>query len=172
MIDKLERASKEETTKIILKEKIKNKIKQLNLETEINADEFFLNRINAGRREGAVEVPIISKLWLKWQEERSWGDFRIKPLKKNQFPVAMEDISYIKDEGLLLRNFEAALSIGLLKAYLVLLRKRDKHLDAEDLKGIMARVQAMYDLFKDVKPEFAKIRVDEYFKYGTIKNIS
>ena len=163
LIVEIIKGAQEQEVLSILKEKLNKKIKQLNLFEDINVDEFFLKRINTGRREKAVEVLIISKIWLKWKEEISWRNSQVSPLEENQFPVAMEDMSYVGDETVLLRNFEAALSIGILKAQLVILKKQDKIIEQKDLKDIMSRLQAMYDVFKEFKPEFSKIIVDEYF---------
>jgi hypothetical protein len=129
----------------------------------LNIDEFFRVRINRGRRKGAIEIPIISKVWLKWQEEIKVIDPGRQVLENNQFPVAMEDISLIKDKGLLLRNFETALTVGLLKARLAMIKKEDTKIDKESLSDIIFRLQGVYDLFADIKTEFEQMTIDERF---------
>ncbi|MCK4852330.1 MAG: hypothetical protein KAS86_04370 [Candidatus Omnitrophica bacterium] len=106
-------------------------------------------RINAGRRDNAVEIPIISKACLERIREM---DMELAP---NQYPVAMDGRVADREGEVLLRNFEAAFTIGLAKACLVVARRRDHEKSGQEkelplLKSkLVERLQNLYGVFRE-----------------------
>jgi hypothetical protein len=91
-----------------------------------------------------VEIPIVTERWLRWV--RSNG----LKLEANQYPVAMKSGNEEKGRSAL-RNFEAALVLGLMKAGLVIAKRKDEETgdDAEKelpkiKKRIMSKINGLY----------------------------
>ncbi|MFH1665870.1 MAG: hypothetical protein ABIA77_06980 [Candidatus Omnitrophota bacterium] len=128
-----------------------------NLDKEISG--LIDNRIKINRskpEDKPVEIYITSKELLEWMRDANI------PLKNNQYPVAMEGLT-TTGEGVALRNFEAALVIGLSKAALVLARDRVREgipgaeEDFEDLKeNILIKLN---DLYKAIRKG---VQITEY----------
>ncbi len=83
------------------------------------ADEFIGTRVNAPRREGAIEVLIVSKSRLEYIASQG------KEIKNNQYPVALEGLSKNDNGEMAVRPFEAALAIGLAQAALIIAWKHE-----------------------------------------------
>lgn len=144
LLSDIENAPSEIEALAALKEAIKEKA--IFYEKDIDIDEIFATRVNSIKRENTIEVPILSAEWLKWMREKALR------LKEDQYPVALEGLTSVKDEGALLRNFDAALTIGLAKASLVIAKKRDeergKSEELPELAGkLLPRLQKLYDIF-------------------------
>jgi SAM-dependent methyltransferase/tRNA(Arg) A34 adenosine deaminase TadA/GNAT superfamily N-acetyltransferase len=110
----------------------------------------LMERVNVKRRENAIEIPILSKRLLEWKR-----DSKIE-LEANQYPVALEGITTVNDQEVVLRNFEAALSIGLSKAALAIARKRDSEKTEDEekelpilRKKILDKIQKLYAVFRE-----------------------
>jgi hypothetical protein len=109
-----------------------------------------MGRVRGERRRDAIEIEIMQKRYLEWKMENSEG------LSPNQYPVALEGFTTINDKEVALRNFEAALVIGLSKASLVIARMRDEEKadgEAKELpelrKKILERLQKLYSVFRE-----------------------
>ena len=147
---KKEDSLNETETIIMLKNIIREKSAFFNL--DIGIDEFIEKHINSERRDEAVEIVITSKDLLRKAREED-----IK-LEQNQYPVALDD-GVRKGDNIALRNFEAALTIGLAKAALVLAKRRDENTNSKNKKELPKlrkelcnRLQSLYSVFrKDVK---------------------
>jgi len=139
---------------IMLKKQIRAKAAQCGMNVDV--ERLFEERINAGRRDNAVEIPIISKAYLEWLRA---GEKKGRGLKENQYPVAMEGPTWVKEEGAALRNFDAALTIGLSKAALVMAKRRDGQKEEDEekelprlRKELCEKLQGLYGIFRaDVK---------------------
>ncbi len=115
-----------------------------------DAGEFFEKRINSSEiRENVIEIPIINKAFLEWARDNDVA------LKENQYPVALYGFNNIEDRGVVLRNFEAALTIGLSKAALVIAKRRDAEKgegDEKELPGLKKelreKLQRLYGVFR------------------------
>ena len=132
----------------MLEKQLRAKARQLGLSPDVR--KFMRERVNAERRSGAVEVPIFSKAWFEWARE---NDVEIKP---DQYPVTMEGNMSGGDNAVLLRNFEAALTVGLSKAALVIAQRRDsgkKENEEKELpplrKEILKRLQELYNVLRE-----------------------
>ncbi|RKY40578.1 MAG: hypothetical protein DRP85_08320 [Candidatus Makaraimicrobium thalassicum] len=123
----------------LLTEEIKTKALQLDMYGYIG--ELTGKRINAGRRENAIEIPLISKALLERARDGKTG------LMPNQYPVALEGFTADGDGSVLLRNFEAALTIGLAKAALVAAQRRDELPQLR--KALCGKLQNLYDVFME-----------------------
>ncbi|MEA3489347.1 MAG: hypothetical protein U9R44_03270 [Candidatus Omnitrophota bacterium] len=148
LIEEADNAAAEQDAVSLLREKIKAKALLFRLSG--NIDELVEKRINAARRENAVEVSIISKAYLEWAREE---DIKLAP---NQYPVALDGITAIKDKGVLLRNFEAALTVGLAKAALAIAKRRDAGKSDEEekelpplKKRLLERLKKLYGVFRE-----------------------
>ncbi|MFC1548485.1 protein kinase [Candidatus Omnitrophota bacterium] len=89
-------------------------------------------RSSAKKGQEPIEIPIISKAFLEWASD---NDVELTP---NQYPVAMEELTLNEQDIVPLRNMEAALSIGLSKALLVMTRRKirqEKESEAEKAPG-------------------------------------
>ncbi|MGB2651530.1 MAG: methyltransferase domain-containing protein [Candidatus Omnitrophota bacterium] len=113
-------------------------------------DKGLMARVNAGRRKNAIELPILSKRLLEWKR-----DSEIE-LEANQYPVALEGLTTVNDQEVVLRNFEAALSIGLSKAALAIAKKRDSEKTEDEekelpiiRKKILDKMQKLYAVFRE-----------------------
>lgn len=129
------------------------KTKAVCLDMPQGVEEFIKRRVNAPRRDGAVEIAIMSKKRL--QLLRSTGE----GIKANQYPVALAGISCDASGKIALRHFESALTIGLAEAALVFASKRAEAgesgavLAKEELKKkMLEKLQKVYSVFReDVK---------------------
>jgi len=129
-----------------LKDEIRSRSTAFGLDLDVEG--FLRERINRPRREGAVEVQILSKEWLVWARKEKLE------LKDNQYPVALDGLTSIKDQGLCLRNFEAAMAIGLSKAALAIAKRRDEQKAEDEEKElpklreeILSKMQKLYSVF-------------------------
>jgi hypothetical protein len=122
------------------------------IKDRIDIDSLISKRINQPQREDAIAVPIVSELWLKWIRGLFQGSkININDALKNNYPIAVEELT-LTDKGIALRNFAAALNIGLAKAYLAMLvkSKDDKYSHFRDRVG--RKIDLLYaDLRKDVE---------------------
>jgi len=109
--------------------------------------ELYASRVKGQKRPEAIEIPIVSRTWLDWLDKTGVG------LASNQYPVAMDGTTMQKDNKTVLRNFEAALTIGLAKAALIIAKKKDKgqkELEEKELSVLITdlmllpRLQALY----------------------------
>ena len=117
-----------------LETEIKDRAKGLGL--GVNVEDIMKSRINAGRREGAVEVPITSEARLKGLSPEL--------LKDNQYPVAMKGLT-CSGGGIALRNFDAALTVGLTTAALVIAERKGE-LDEVLANGrLLKKLKELYD---------------------------
>ena len=121
-----------------LKATIEEKALSIGLEREVK--DVIKARINAGRRQGAVEVPIISKAWLEWLRRTK---VKGSELKENQYPIALEGFTLV-GEDVALRNFEAALTIGLTKAALVIARDKGELSEVIAEGKLLDRLNELY----------------------------
>jgi hypothetical protein len=152
--DNLKNAPAKAQVLAILKEQIRAKAAQCGMDVDV--ERLFKERINVERRRNAVEIPIISKAYLEWLRDPKT---KSQGLKENQYPVAMDGATWVRGEGAALRNFDAALTIGLSKAALVMAKRRDgqKNLDDEKelpqlRKELCEKLQGLYEVFRtDVK---------------------
>ena len=108
-------------------------------------EEYLDERINA-EREGALKMSIMSKSWLEWMRLRGLE------LDKGQYPVAMAGNTIDTSGAVALRNFEAAVTIGLAKAALAIAKKRDEE-NGEGQKELpqlrkqmLGRLQKLYEI--------------------------
>ena len=126
-----------------LKSEIDSKALGLGLDVDIR--DIVKNRINEGRRKGkkVIEVNITSKAWLEWLKRVKEGG---SELRKNQYPVAMEGFTNIEGVGTTLRNFEAALTIGLSKAALVIAKDNGEIKKLISEGDLLTRLNELYDL--------------------------
>lgn len=89
------------------------------LDLGMTVEEFTGARVNAPRRDGAIEVLIVSKSRLEYLAAQG------KEIKNNQYPVALEGLSKNDNGDMALRPFEAALAIGLAQAALIIAWKHE-----------------------------------------------
>ncbi|GEM_PF-3111013 len=142
----IENAASEYEAVALLKKEIRGKAVLFGMDGDI--EELIKKRINTPRRDNAIEIPIVSKAWLEWMRDR---DAEMAP---NQYPVALNGITAEDDEQVLLRNFDAALTIGLAKAALVMAQRRDAEKSEEEekelpglRKEVFNRLQKVYEVF-------------------------
>ncbi|MDP8258723.1 MAG: (d)CMP kinase [Candidatus Aadella gelida] len=120
----------------------------------MNAEKLFKKCVNVDKREDAIEIPIMHGSWLDWARNNGIN------IKDNQYPVAMSGFTATEANGVALRNFEAALTIGLSKAVLVMAKKRGKGVQAledEEIRKLLedtcmlSKLQALYKTVFDGK---------------------
>ncbi|MGB3241295.1 MAG: hypothetical protein WBB66_00360, partial [Candidatus Omnitrophota bacterium] len=122
--------------------------KKVFLSESINVKELLKERVNNfEERKNKIEIPILSKAWLKWMWRRDIE------LKDYQYPVALDQITTTKNGEVALRNFAAALTIGLSKAALVIAKRKDEEKGAEEelpklIGEILAKLKPIYNAFK------------------------
>jgi hypothetical protein len=120
----------------------------------IDVDNLASARINTAPRTGSIKVPLISEKWLAWVRQRyQAGDADVENVMEGQYPVCMQELTYIEGKGMAVRNFPAALSIGLVQAYLVLAREKE---DDEGFRHLRDRLrEKVEDIYcgirKDIK---------------------
>jgi hypothetical protein len=128
------------------------------LEAKLEAKKVFLSESvdvkgllkervnNFEERKNKIEIPILSKEWLTWMRKTG------VELKDYQYPVALDQITTIKNGEITLRNFAAALTIGLSKAALVIAKRKDEEKGTEELPKligeIFAKLKPIYNAFK------------------------
>jgi hypothetical protein len=115
-----------------------------------DVESFFAERVNTPPRPDAVEIQIISSGHLEWM--RGAGE----DLDDTQYPVALEGHTRTADNTTVLRNFQAALSLGLMQAALAAasLRDRESREEADrELPGLkkklLPRVRGLYSVLRD-----------------------
>ncbi|MFC1570364.1 Fic family protein [Candidatus Omnitrophota bacterium] len=127
-----------------LKTEIENSAKGRIL--DFNVEDIINLRINTGRRKDAIEVPITSKAWLKWIDlTREEGE----EIKANQYPVALKRLTSTQN-GVALRNFYGAVTIGLTTAALVIAKRKG------ELKEVMADgrlLKKLQELYSKLLPK-------------------
>ncbi len=114
----------------------------------VNVEELLKTRVKDTvdeSRPNLIRIPIWNKARLEAMRERG------EELKKNQYPVALDEVTKTI-HGAALRNFEAALAIGLCKAALVIAQRRDaesgKKEELPKLKEeILEKLKGLYKLF-------------------------
>ncbi|MFC1570862.1 hypothetical protein ACFL4E_03665 [Candidatus Omnitrophota bacterium] len=106
------------------------------------------SRINIKRNE-AIKVPILSKEWLNWMRDEKLS------LEESQYPVAMDGVAYDRNNGVYLRNFESALTIGLAKAALAIAKEKDEKKAPEEekelptlRKELCEKLQKLYNIVR------------------------
>ncbi len=116
--------------------------------------------------EEPVEIFVTSKKWLKWARKSGIE------LKTNQYPVAMDGAVAVEETGVALRNFEAALTIGLSKAALVIAKRKDKETGRdEELPKLRKYMQQKLDeIYKVAFGE--EVRITEKTLDGMIHHAS
>ncbi|MFH1836511.1 MAG: (d)CMP kinase [Candidatus Omnitrophota bacterium] len=159
----IENAPREKEMLSLLREKIDDAADSYGLK-EVDVEKLFSNRINVPREGHSFEILISSKEWFSWLKSRD------KTLDLNQYPVIMEGPTRNK-KGYSLRNFEAALAIGLVKSALAIAKWKGNGIEeAEDEKirnliedtNLIVRLQNLYDIIFD-----GKIKITE----NTLKNM-
>ncbi|MFH1664635.1 MAG: hypothetical protein ABIA77_00605 [Candidatus Omnitrophota bacterium] len=121
--------------------------KSVSFRPEVDVKKLFNTRINAGSSRDAIEIPVWNIEWLKWMREKNIE------LEDNQYPVALDGPT-IGETGVALRNFEAAVIIGLVEAAIVIARRKDAErndgAETEFMKLIFGKniIGKMYDLYK------------------------
>jgi hypothetical protein len=128
---------------------------------------FIAEKVSYEKRSGALQIPIVSRGWLLWAEENFWrNSAETSPLDDMQYPVAMESGFSYRAGQAGMPSFEAALSIGLIKARLAGARLRGERLDPHVLTRIAEVLQELlqsYDKFKgrvSVERSFLEDMVD------------
>ncbi|MEA3490219.1 MAG: hypothetical protein U9R44_07805 [Candidatus Omnitrophota bacterium] len=143
----IENAAEAADVLAMLKDMIREKALLFGQDEDV--EDIVGQRINAGRRDNAVEIPIISKAYLEWAREM---DMELAP---NQYPVAMAGRTAGREGEVPLRNFEAALTIGLAKASLVVARRRDDEKSGEEKefpllkRKLVEKLQKLYGVFRE-----------------------
>jgi hypothetical protein len=99
-------------------------------------------------REGLIRIPIWSREYLTWMSTTD-----VNLLEKNQYPVALDEPIRTR-VGTALRNFEAALAIGLCKAALAIAKRRDEDGKKEEelpelRKEILEKLENLYKIFNE-----------------------
>ncbi|MFA4842834.1 MAG: hypothetical protein WC658_03260, partial [Candidatus Omnitrophota bacterium] len=113
-----------------------------------NVDEFIRKRIRKSPEtpsSGAVRILICPKERLRWMRDNNIS------LEEGLYPVALDGLNVTAD-GTALRNFEAAMAIGMCTAALVIAKRRDAERGSnEELpqlkKRILEKMRMIYRLF-------------------------
>lgn len=120
-----------------------------------SADEFIRKRIHRSPETpsaGAVRILICPKERLHWMRD---NNIQLEP---DQYPVALEGLNATAG-GTALRNFEAAMAIGMCTAALVIAKRRDAERGSDEelpqlKKRVLEKMRAIYKLFI-VRRDFA-----------------
>jgi hypothetical protein len=108
--------------------------------------ENILNKcIYEGRRDKAIAVPIVSSRILDLAQRRG-----IK-LKTGVFPVAMDGRSGLSGGLGVLRNYQAALTLSLAKAALVMARDEGREDLRSLIKDVLPRLNRLYGVFSNIE---------------------
>jgi hypothetical protein len=120
------------------------------------AEKFISNNLRTRRTQPKtgqlqVQIPVISEELAMWMRSTGTG------LEPGQYPVVLEGSSIEREQGYVLRNFDAAYTIGLLKAVIAsakALLDRDE-LEKEEYetlkRNLLSRLNRVYtELGKDV----------------------
>ncbi|MFH1837239.1 MAG: hypothetical protein ABH862_03895, partial [Candidatus Omnitrophota bacterium] len=95
-----------------------------------------------------IEIPIVSASLLEWIREKKNEGEKIG-LAKNQYPVAMEGAASGVDKQPILRNFEAALVLGLMKAALVMIPSDEDTGERDRMeKNMSIKIKKLYEILK------------------------
>lgn len=119
------------------------KIETLAKAKGLGSDEALkvLERVNDSLREGAIEISIASKAYFEWlTQTREPGS----ELRANQYPVALDGSTVTSASAAPLRNFEAALIVGLTKASLVIAREKDELEEILEDEVLLRRLNELY----------------------------
>ena len=145
----LNNAPSESDVIVILIDKLKQKSAQLNMTDEVET--IIKIRLNQEERENAIRIPIISEMWLKWLRGMFQGKkIKIKEMLRNSYTISIEELTTC-DGGIALRNFNAALSIGLAKAFLVIYETLEDQEGSFELKKRLCIV--MNDLYSTLRKD-------------------
>ena len=127
MTEDLERRAAEapgvEKALAVLREEIKRQAMFFDPGAPEGLEELINVRVRSARTPGGdgrdpIEIPVTSRALLEWARDRDID------LADNQYPIAMEGPDSGADGKKILRNFQAALVIGLSKAALVIAKRK------------------------------------------------
>ncbi|MBD3295822.1 MAG: FHA domain-containing protein [Candidatus Omnitrophica bacterium] len=125
-------------------------------------ESFSRNRVNAPSRPDAVEIQLISSGHLEWMREAG------EDLDDTQYPVALEGHTRGADNITVLRNFQAALSMGLVEAALAVASIRDRKIQSDEDKELPGLKKKFLPGVRDL---YAALRGDVTITGQTLENM-
>ena len=147
LIEDISNAPEEEEALLELEKHIRAAAEGLNMSAEETEDLIKTRLRGAAPREGAVKVPILAASWLRYAFAKGMD------IDKDEYPVALEEET-TRDGMDILRNFEAALTIGLAEASLAMAKRKGQDATGQEeykkLKTrILEKLQRVYSAVRD-----------------------